>query len=173
VGARVILLVDIKSEIGSILLLSSILCYFFAVSVGLVVGRSYGFLRIASYFELYVVRSVPTIGLTIGGLAFYFAGRKQFLKRSNDHLTTTILLLLCGSLLVGFGFFFLLGGIGAAEYQVAKVGEYTGRTLTDELIVGSPILLTGFLWLMSGIVLLIDIRKSLMLETARANIIRN
>jgi len=167
VGARVILLVNIKSEIGSILLLSSILCYFSAVSVGLVVGRSYGFLRITSYFELYAVRSVPSIGLTIAGLAFYFAGRKQFLKRSNDHLTTTILLLLCGSFLVGFGFFFLLGGIGAAKYQVAKVGEYTGRTLTDELIVGSPNLLMASLWIMSGIALLMDIRKSLVLETQK------
>jgi len=41
--------------------------------------------------------------------------------------------------------------------------------LTDELIKGSPILLMASLWLISGIALLIDIRKSLMLETARAN----
>ncbi len=97
-----------------------------------------------SYFELYAMRSLPTIGLAITGLAYYIAGREQLMKRSNEHLITTALLLIFGSLLVGFGFFFFLGGISAARYQVAKVGEYTGITFTDQLIERSPFLFNGF-----------------------------
>jgi hypothetical protein len=137
-----------KAVIGLIFLACSIFAAFF---IGRVATRPLVDLTvqlIISGFTYYAIMHTPVIVLTIVGLAFYIVGKRELKKHSTLHPEIIISSSVLGVFLLVFGVF-----------TWPPVGYYagkTGRTLIDQYITCSPPILLSVLWVISGIVLIVD-----------------
>jgi len=153
------MLINKKAEIGIILLACSIFAYFFNITV---VGRPLGeMLRFSgtSEFTHLAIMYVPVSVLTIAGLAFYVAGKKELKERSIKHQDILTLSTFLGAVLLILGVLTsVLGWIMVRGYTY-KYAPF-GATLTGMAIEQSPPLLSFALWTISGIILVVDSWKS-------------
>jgi len=100
----------------------------------------------------------PSIALSVVGFALYVRGRKAFWQAGRE-LGERVLLAIVGETMTIWSVWFGLGFYGVAAYLSTKGGlpyEPVNRFLVDS----SPYYIMSLLWLVSGIVLLIDALKT-------------
>lgn len=135
-----------KTGIGLILLACSPFARFFTVRVG--IGPLFDLTLqqvISRFFTSYAIRYTPISVLTIVGLVFYIVGKRELKKRSIKHPEIIFSSTVLGVVLLVF-----------CVLYWPPVGNYTGLTFIDRLIMSSPRILSFVLWLISGIILIVD-----------------
>ncbi len=149
---------DVKAKIGIILILGNFLVGFlWSLFMGHLFLMWYWSSQI-SRFTFATLGSGPSITLTSAGLAMYIAGRRIFWK-VNRKRSVRMLVGIIGAILTILGGFFILGYYGTSLYLSGKHGPPWDKPLAYYLSNYFPYFITSVLWLISGILLLIDTSK--------------
>ena len=152
-----VVLVVKTAEIGLILLVCSVFAYFFSITVvARPLSEALTFPGFISYFTHLAIMYTPVSVLTIVGLAFYIAGKREFKKRSIKHPDLTTSSKILGAVLLVFGALTTVLGWFSTRYYALKLD----RAFIDTFINDSPATLSFVLWTISGIILVVDSWKS-------------
>lgn len=148
-----VMLIGRKARIALILWVCSLFAYYLGTQVVVryhIIG--WLFPEFGLIDKGYAVMCMPASVLTIVGLALYVVGRRELKKRPIKHpnrITSSVCPIL-GVVLLFLGGYAFLWGLAGALYMSRSSLIYS------LFIISSPFLLLSVLWVISGIILIID-----------------
>jgi len=142
-----------KSKIGLVLVVVGVIVTFlWWYSAGYVFLSWYWSYRIS--FPIFATLMViPSVGLTVAGLALYLTGRNEYWKAAQRRRG---LLSLLGLALMLLGAFFSWWFYAFAVYAADKLGPPYAKPVTHYLATSSPYFILFALWIVSGLMIFAD-----------------